>query len=378
MKKYKILSADDHTFEPSNLWVDRMDPKYGDKIPHLVSQEDGDFWWYGDTRLVGLSPGTHPGRRYEPDPLVREEIGATRIREEHLRPGAYDPLERLKDMDIDGIDQTIIYSTLGLHLYKIADDHFLTEVQKAYNDWIAEYCSASPRLHGVALLNPEDTEAAVSELQRCKNMGLVGALIPEGTSPGKRYSDSMYEPFWAAAEDLDIPLAMHVAAIRPSPENEFMDLTTSTIAFRINIDHFPRMALADMIFSFVFESHPKLQIGVIEHEVTWVTHFLERMDYLDTQRTASSRRGRRKFKNDALPSQFWYDNCFIGWQEDPLAIRNRDVIGVDNLQFGADYPHDEGTFPKSQEIVDRLLAECTDEEKHKILWGNAARVYHLE
>ena len=132
MKKYKILSADDHTFEPSNLWVDRMNPKYGDKIPHLVSQEDGDFWWYGDTRLVGLSPGTHPGRRYEPDPLVREEIGATRIREEHLRPGAYDPIERLKDMDTDGIDQTIIYSTLGLHLYKIADDHFLTEVQKAY------------------------------------------------------------------------------------------------------------------------------------------------------------------------------------------------------------------------------------------------------
>ena len=80
-----------------------------------------------------------------------------------------------------------------------------------------------------------------------------------------------------------------------------MDLTTSTMAFRVNIDHFPRMALADMIFSFVFESHPKLQIGVIEHEVTWVTHFLERMDYLDTQRTASSRRGPTQVQERRTP-----------------------------------------------------------------------------
>ena len=81
-----------------------MPAKYRDQAPHLVHQEDQDMWWCEDTRLVGMGPGTRPGRRYEPDPEVRKQIGLTRVREEHLRPGGHDPDERIKDMDIDGVD----------------------------------------------------------------------------------------------------------------------------------------------------------------------------------------------------------------------------------------------------------------------------------
>ena len=379
MERHRILSSDDHTHEPWDLWLNRMDPKYGDNIPHLVQNDDGDFWWVGDLRVVGLSSGTHPGRRYEPDPQVRDEISATRIRREHLRPGGYDPIERLKDMEIDGIDKSIVYSTVAMHLYKVEDAQYLTELYRAYNDWIAEYCSAVPdRLFGIAFISVEDTEAAVAELYRCKKMGLVGAMIPEGPSPGMRYNLPVYDPFWAASEELGMPLSFHIGCNRPAPENEFMDTKSLSSSFLANVDHFPRMSLGDMIFSFVFERFPKLRVGVIEHETAWVPHFLERINYTYTQRTGSARRNRQKFKNDMLPSDFWYRNCFVGFQEDELTIRLKDIIGVDNLQFGADYPHDEGTFPKSQEIVARLLADCTEEEKDKILWGNAARVYNLE
>ena len=92
---------------------------------------------------------------------------------------------------------------------------------------MAEFCNAHPdRLYGNALLTPEIGEAAIIELERCKKMGLVGAMIPVGTTPGMRYSHPMYEPFWSACEDLEMPVALHIGCNRPSPDNEFMDTPT--------------------------------------------------------------------------------------------------------------------------------------------------------
>jgi predicted TIM-barrel fold metal-dependent hydrolase len=379
LEGYKILSADDHTFEASDLWTTRMPKEYRDQAPVLRSLDDVDMWFSGDLRLVGLSPGAHPGRRYESDPAVKAEIGKTRVREEHIRPGANDPDERVKDLDIDGIDKAIHFSTVGLHLYKVADTELLHVIQQTWNDWMAEFCHAHPdRLYGNALLNPEIGEAAIIELERCKKMGLVGAMVPVGTTPGMRYSHAMYEPFWSACEDLEMPVALHIGCNRPSPDNEFMDPQSLSASFLANIDIYPRMAIGDMVFSGVFERHPKLQVGVIEFEVSWIPSFLERMNYTYTERvSASTRLDRYKFQPGTLPSDFWYNNCFVGTQEDPYSMRVRDLVGVDNIQFGADYPHDEGTFPKSRDIAAKLLADCTPEEKQKILWDNASRVYNI-
>ena len=69
---------------------------------------------------------------------------------------------------------------------------------------------------------------------------------------------------------------------------------------------------------------------------------------------------------------------FLGFQEDGLGIRLRDVIGVDSLTWGSDYPHHESTFPRSRQILEEILVDCTEKEKAKIAGGNAARVYNLD
>jgi predicted TIM-barrel fold metal-dependent hydrolase len=99
------------------------------------------------------------------------------------------------------------------------------------------------------------------------------------------------------------------------------------------------------------------------------------MDYTYTQRVG--RPYWYHFKEDMLPSEYFYRNVFVGFQEDALGVRNRDVIGVDNMQWGSDYPHWESTFPRSRQILEEILADCTEEEKAKIAGGNAARVYNL-
>ena len=85
-----------------------------------------------------------------------------------------------------------------------------------------------------------------------------------------------------------------------------------------------------------------------------------------------------KFKDGMLPSDIFHRNVFVSFQEDVAGVRLRDIIGVDNLMWGADYPHNEGTWPRSLQIIEENLADCTEEEKAKIAGGNAARVYRLD
>ena len=136
------------------------------------------------------------------------------------------------------------------------------------------------------------------------------------------------------------------------------------------------MSLTHMIFSGVFERYPKLQIGAIEEQLMWVPYFLDRIDYHYTQ--AATGTGVYRFKDDAFPSDFFHRNVFLSFQEDSLGIKLRDVIGVDGLLWGSDYPHQEATWPRSREIIEEILVDCTEKEKVKIVGGNAARIYRLD
>jgi len=131
-----------------------------------------------------------------------------------------------------------------------------------------------------------------------------------------------------------------------------------------------------MIFGGVFERYPKLQVGSIEHELSWAVHFLDRLDYNYTQRPPTG--GRRKFKEQMLPSDFFHRNVFLSFQDDALGVKLRHLLGVDNLLWGSDYPHPECTFPMSRQVLETILADCTEEEKAKIAGGNAARIYQFD
>jgi predicted TIM-barrel fold metal-dependent hydrolase len=267
-------------------------------------------------------------------------------------------------MDADDVDVSIVYPTVGLLLYSVPDSALLSEIFRGYNDWLAEFCAGEPkRLKGIAMINVDNVQEGVKELQRCAKMGLAGGMITVYPPEGKGYDNPMYEPLWAAAQDLDIPLGMHIATNRPGPGQDFglEDRNRVRNSFLANADHWVRMSLSDMIFSGVFERHPKLQVGTVEHELSWIPHFLNRIDYTYTQRVQQER---YRFKEAML-------------QEDAMGIRDRHVIGVDNLLWGSDYPHVESTFPRSRQIIEEVLGDCTEEEKAKIAGGNAARIYHL-
>ena len=114
----------------------------------------------------------------------------------------------------------------------------------------------------------------------------------------------------------------------------------------------------------------------VEYELSWVPHFLDRMDYTYTQRIQGE--GWYRFKEDALPSDHFHRNVSLSFQEDGIGIRDRHIIGVDKLMWGSDYPHPESTYPRSREILEEILVDCTAEEKVKIAGANTTRLYHFD
>ena len=369
MASYRLISNDNHVMEPPDLWTDRVEPKFRDRAPRVSRNENGSDFWYCDGNVViTVAAGSQVGLRFEePEKLTVEDIW------ENVRPGGYIPEEHVKDMDVGGIDISLLYPSVGLLLFSVADGKLLSDVFRVYNDWLAEFCKPFPKqLKGIAMINIDDVQEGIREMERCAKMGLIGAMMTVYPPEGRGYWSPEYEPLWAAAQDMNIPLSLHAATNR-SQEVSSGGGGLSTL---INMDHWVRMSLSFMALSGVFERYPKLQIGAIEHELAWIPHFLDRLDYAYTQRTPIG--DGYRYKEDMLPSDYIRRNVFHGFQEDGIGIRDRRVIGVDTLQWGEDYPHFESTFPRSREILEEILADCTEEEKAKIVGGNCARVYHLD
>jgi predicted TIM-barrel fold metal-dependent hydrolase len=379
MASYRVISQDNHVIEPYDLWTSRAESKYAWRMPHIESLDEGDYWFCDGHKIGKVDGGSASvGDRFlDPD----KDRKVKRIVD--VRPGGYDPVEHVKDLDTDGQDVSIVYPTEGFMLFGIPDGELIDAICRIYNDWVGEFCGAIPkRIKGIAMINNDDVQVAVKELERCAKMGFVGAMIPVYPIPGQLYDNPVYEPLWAAAQDLEMPLSLHINGNRFL----FNDPDTARAAFECNADYWPRMSLTDIILSGVFERYPKLQVGSVEHELSWAPHFLDRLDYTYTDRMPPSAdtnqprqlHHRARFKDGVLPTDYFRSNCFMGFQEDALGIKMRDIIGVDTLQWGADYPHHESTFPRSREILENILADCTEEEKAKIVGGNAERIYRLD
>ena len=376
MASYRVISSDEHLFEPPDLWTGRIGSRFGERVPRIVRVESGGDWWFCDgVKGQPLASGSMTGARFESGrPLsLNDQV-------DQIRPGAYYPDPRVEDMDLDGVDAAVLYPNAGFMLYNVPDTELLNEVFSTYNDYAAEYCKAYPkRLRGLGMINLDDIEAGVGELRRCHKLGLSGALISVQPPEGRGYDQPQeYEPLWATAQDLGMPLSLHTGTHRKGSAGggSVVDAETFPPEAVTVKDAAPRVALTQMIFSGVFERYPKLQVGAVEFELGWAAYFIDRMDYAYTQ--PARRKHWHRYAEDMLPSDYFRRNIFLGFQEDALGINLRHLIGVDCLQWGSDYPHQESTFPQSRAILEEILSDCTDEEKAKIAGGNAARIYHID
>ena len=378
MSSYNVISADSHIVEPPDLYESRIEPKFRSRAPRIERHrtrtgQEYDAWYLDGVRVGTIGSVIQAGRRFE-DPGSIDFLGVW----EDVRKAAYEPHAMLEELEADGVWGACLQPSQGLFWYRLPDSELLSALCRAYNVWIADFCRAAPgRFKGIGMLNVDDVDDACRELERCAELGLAGAFIPVYPVAERPYRHASYDRLWWTAQDLEMPLLLHVATMRGGiPGSEFtIDINQLTAAGLANSDYWMRYSLTAMIFAGVFDRYPRLKVGSVEHETAWVPHWLRQMDFTYRERPALGRAW--KSRHAMLPSEYWQRNMFVEFMEDDCGIRLRDVIGVDNMLWGNDFPHAESTWPKSREFLDRIFAGAPDEDRRKITADNAARIFRF-
>jgi predicted TIM-barrel fold metal-dependent hydrolase len=378
MSSYNVISADSHIVEPPDLYESRIEPKFRSRAPRIERHrtrtgQEYDAWYLDGVRVGTIGSVIQAGRRFE-DPGSIDFLGVW----EDVRKAAYEPHAMLEELEADGVWGACLQPSQGLFWYRLPDSELLSALCRAYNVWITDFCRAAPgRFKGIGMLNVDDVDDACQELERCAELGLAGAFIPVYPVAERPYRHASYDRLWWTAQDLEMPLLLHVATMRGGiPGSEFtIDINQLTAAGLANSDYWMRYSLTAMIFAGVFDRYPRLKVGSVEHETAWVPHWLRQMDFTYRERPALGRAW--KSRHAMLPSEYWQRNMFVEFMEDDCGIRLRDVIGVDNMLWGNDFPHAESTWPKSREFLDRIFAGAPDEDRRKITADNAARIFRF-
>ena len=375
MADYKIFSADSHVSEPADLWTSRMDKKWQFRAPRIESRErDGklqDFFIYEGFPPHGVGVGLGAAQREGP--------GTSRFREEgkgmsDALPGGWDPVARLDEQDSDGVEGEILHTTLGFRLFWLEDPGLQRECFRAYNDWLAEYCSHAPnRLIGVPLISMHDIPLAIEELHRTAKLGLRGAMIwlsPPANMPP--YNSSFYDPFWAACQEMDTPIVLHEITgggyeSKLSASAYWREDWSLSALIRA---HEVQRTLGVLILSGVFERFPRLKIISAENGTDWIPYYVGRLNRLRGNNSYGSNLSLR-------PIEYFHRNVSFTYINEQHIVENREVVGVNNLMFATDYPHSASTFPKSQEVVERDTGHIPEEEKRKLIHDNVLRIFNI-
>ena len=289
-------------------------------------------------------------------------------------PGGSDPVARLRDMDSEGIDQAVLYPTIGLYFSVLEDPAAAVALATAYNDWLAGYCAADPRrLFGAAMLPLQDPAAAARELRRAvAELGLVAGFVRPNPCLGRSLSDPAYDVLWDAAEELEVPIGIHEGSSVTIPtlgaDRPFNPLLLHAVSHSFEA----MLACAQLIAFGTLEHHPGLRLVFLESSGGWAPFWLERLD-----EQAESFGG---FCPDMVlrPSEYFARQCAISFEVDEHTLPALvPFVGEDRIVWGSDYPHHDATFPGAVEAVRATVAPCPTAVQVRVLGLNARRLYRL-
>jgi predicted TIM-barrel fold metal-dependent hydrolase len=371
------LSSDTHIIEPADLFTTRMAAKYRDDAPRLMVVDDMERWSAERAPLHPSTAAFAPGDRFLPveERPVRSELFAECIEDCANVVGDW-----LAAIERDGVYGGVVFPSSTLACFGVRSTELLDEILRVYNDWIEEFAAQAPaRIKPVGLLNPDDVGRAVLATENLKARGFAGVMLPVRAEDGHTYDSPEYEPLWEAIESLGLPVSMHIAAHRtPGNTSQILGSGRTRMSVPMNSsDYHVRISLTDLIYSGVFERHPKLKVLSVEHEGSWVFHFLQRLDW-NYKYHRRYHEVAHRFPDGVLPSDYFRQNIVICFSEDAHLVQHRDEVGVDNLSWGSDFPHSESLYSMSHASLAMQLDGVPEDERRKITVTNTADLYGFE
>ena len=378
----KLMSADDHVIEPPHLWVDRVPARYRDACPRIVEVDGRQAWRYED-QLTYIPMGSCrplPGfdeAGYPPAP------GTARFDE--IRPGCYDPVERIRDMDADGVWGQLIfpnYARFAGHRFflNVRDRDLGLACLRTYNDYLLdEWCATDPaRLYGAVILPLHDLDLALAEFERVLAKGAKALAFSENPTVLGLPSvhTGHWERLWAAVGEAGIPVCMHIGS--SSRLVTTSDDAPPTVLVSLNGVN-SMMAGVDWLMSGILERHPSIKVILSEGGAGWIPYILERADkaFHDKRIKPNLSIGQTAKPTAIPPSQLFREHMYVCLVDEYFALRSLRDIPVDNLLWEGDYPHGDGLWPHNRDYLRKALAEVPDEAAMKIAEANMRKLLNV-
>ena len=417
-KDFAVFDCDAHINDPNEIWTEYLEPRYRDLVRQAYWKDEHQAVLNGRTPVIGGAAYDFPGynpicvagpqmnkkilRKLQQVPLTAEQKKYV----EH--PGAYDPHARLREMDLMGIDQVMIIPTMMVANFPFVDNvDAAYAFARAYNDWARDFCAAAPeRLFPAGWLPLQSPHYTCQELERIAGMGFRVALVRPIDAHG-RYPNYIFPGFTGGAptntmdkvfrafEATGIVLGMHTfPALNPeigtqlrmaaplvsvtSPGEyvaragemanggRMVDVQTLSFIFEAAV------WLAQVLLSGMFELYPRLRMAVFESNATWLPQLLAHWDRLYTLYG-----NERALKSDRLPSQAFYEQCYIAFESDEVPVfRQWDAFEDVGIWSSDAYHHDAADAWGAMREMDR--AGVPPAVQAKLLGGNARRMYGIE
>ena len=308
-------------------------------------------------------------------PAMQKDPARTYLREAPY--GSMDPAERIEVLDAEHIDIAILYTTVGLLWEAEVEDPALSQAYtKAYNRWICEFCSGEPRLVPTAHLSLTDPAAAARELERAVGEGAVGGYVApfhhRGTPLGHPDNDALF----AAAQDLDVPLAIHPTFEPQWTKGTRMGTWENVKQLRL----LASVAASDgvrqqftTLFDYgVFDKFPRLKVVVLESGAGWIGYWLDRIDAVYSHTFIGNR-----VPLQHKPSDYFRERIWISADPDERmvpALAQR--YGVERFLWASDFPHADHTSEYIHDL-NELVALFPEHDRRKFIGDNARALFKL-
>jgi predicted TIM-barrel fold metal-dependent hydrolase len=373
-RSYTVVSVDDHLTEPADVFEGRFPEKLRDQAPKMIYKPDGDHAWLWRDRLYvdnGLSVVS--GR-------PKSEWTDETVNLDEMRPGCWDVHQRVADMDLDGIWASLCFPSgawgfTGRVLSMHQDAEVGLAAVRAWNQWmIEEWYGAYPdRFIPMQLPWFKDPELAGDEVRRNAELGFKSVSFLESPHLLKLppiTDRKHWEPFFTACEETETVISLHCGAsgfvLQGSPGN----------GLSVQVSLFPGGAFCaamDWVWAGIPGDYPDLKIALSEGGIGWVPMAIDRLDYIMEHSAGSA--SSDPWPYDVTPSEALRRNFYFCMLDDPAALQQRHLIGLDHILFETDYPHADSTWPGTQELLRRRFADLPADEASMIAGGNAARLF---
>jgi predicted TIM-barrel fold metal-dependent hydrolase len=369
-----LISVDDHTVEPPEMFKNHLPKKYADDAPRLVHNADGsDCWQFRDTVIPNVALNAVAGR-------PKEEYGLEPQGLDEIRPGCYNVDERIKDMNAGGILASICFPSFpgfAGRLFATEDPEFSVALVQAYNDWhIDEWCGAYPaRFIPMAIPVIWDAEECAKEVRRVAKKGVHALTFTENPAAMgyPSFHNEYWNPLWKALCDTNTVMNVHIGSsgrLAITAPDAPMDVMITLQPMNIV------QAAADLLWSKPIKEYPDLKVALSEGGTGWIPYFLERADRTYEMHSTWTH---QDFKGK-LPSEVFREHFLTCFISDKVGVALRNMIGIDNICWEADYPHSDSMWPGApEELWDVLsLNNVPDDEIKKMAYQNAMRWYSFD